>query len=967
MIRFHFTQEQLVKIAKLSDQDIAKINKCRRDHNKLGFAYQLCFVRLFNRFPTQIPFEVLEEVVTYIGVQLDVPAKQIELYQHRRETITEHRKRIQHYLQIRLFHQAEIKHLEKFLYQEALQIESTDSLIVKATAFLKNKHILNPAEDTLKRLIKTQRVQARNFIFEKVSGDMSTQLKLELDKLLMVDDGLRSQISFLKETPKNPSENSMRMLAGKLRMIEATGAMRVDLGWINNNYKRYLSNYARKSDAHKLKELSPTRRYIALICFLRDTYQDTIDYLFDTYFKALTKVHNNADKEVEVYYKSKRKLTRFCLTNHKSLCQQLIDIHVGHSNFESLFTRFSESELLTQVEETEKLLSGHYSNSLNLVADRFSHLRKLVKPLLENFDYEVEPTGNEQLLEAMGIVRDLIHGIRRKVPEFTELDFLPKMVQRAIVENGEINRKKFETAVYIAIAENIKHGNIAIKGSRRFGKFDDFFMDTNIWEGIRDDFFRASAIPQNPDEVGDFLKIRLDTAFSHFFKQEKDNKFAKAGEDGWTLSIDSGEGMTAHQKEELEKLKQWLSKTMRTIKLPDLLIEVDNDLYLTDYFTPISKRGTRTPEEVCKILTTFLAYGCNIGPHIMAQITEDISYKQIKHLFDWQFTEEAHRKALAGVVNGISNIEVTKVWGEGKTSASDGQRFAFKRKTINRTYSHRFNDFAIEFYTFVADNFAPFYNLAKETTDRDSSKVLDGHLYNVSDLEIEEHYTDTHGHTEINFAAFAMLGISFSPRIRNIKDQRLYKIDPNRDYGSLKHLLSNQDRIINLNHITQQWDRMGQFYASFKTGHITASTGLKKLTALTSKNNFYKANLALGRILKTEHILYWMSDPLRRKRTRKGLLKVEQIHSLARDLRYGNRGKLKSKDLDELNSSGSCLTLIIASIIYWQAKEMSRVIAECKPEEAGVNVELLEHVSPIEWSNVILYGEYKLNRSLIKQ
>ena len=31
---------------------------------------------------------------------------------------------------------------------------------------------------------------------------------------------------------------------------------------------------------------------------------------------------------------------------------------------------------------------------------------------------------------------------------------------------------------------------------------------------------------------------------------------------------------------------------------------------------------------------------------------------------------------------------------------------------------------------------------------------------------LEEHYTDTHGYTEINFAAFAMLGKRFCPRIR---------------------------------------------------------------------------------------------------------------------------------------------------------------------------------------------------------
>ena len=54
-------------------------------------------------------------------------------------------------------------------------------------------------------------------------------------------------------------------------------------------------------------------------------------------------------------------------------------------------------------------------------------------------------------------------------------------------------------------------------------------------------------------------------------------------------------------------------------------------------------------------------------------------------------------------------------------------------------------------------------------------------------LELEEHYTDTHGYTEINFAAFAMLGKRFCPRIRKISKQRIYRIDTDRDYGVKKY------------------------------------------------------------------------------------------------------------------------------------------------------------------------------------
>ena len=62
-----------------------------------------------------------------------------------------------------------------------------------------------------------------------------------------------------------------------------------------------------------------------------------------------------------------------------------------------------------------------------------------------------------------------------------------------------------------------------------------------------------------------------------------------------------------------------------------------------------------------------------------------------------------------------------------------------------------------------------------------------------------------------------------------------------------------------------------------------------------------------------------------------------------------------------------CLTLIVACIIYWQAKDISRVIRTADPERHGIELSLLRHVSPIEWDNIVLYGEYVLNRRLVRR
>ncbi|MCY4584730.1 MAG: Tn3 family transposase [Bryobacterales bacterium] len=106
----------------------------------------------------------------------------------------------------------------------------------------------------------------------------------------------------------------------------------------------------------------------------------------------------------------------------------------------------------------------------------------------------------------------------------------------------------------------------------------------------------------------------------------------------------------------------------------------------------------------------------------------------------------------------------------------------------------------------------------------------------------------------------------------------------------------------------------------------------------------------------------WRSDSAR---TRRGLLKVEQLHALARDVYYGRRGRINARELHEQINSCSCLTLILACIIYWQAKQITRPLRSGDVAEEGIDATLLQHVSLIEWDNVILYGRYVLDRARV--
>ena len=125
--------------------------------------------------------------------------------------------------------------------------------------------------------------------------------------------------------------------------------------------------------------------------------------------------------------------------------------------------------------------------------------------------------------------------------------------------------------------------------------------------------------------------------------------------------------------------------------------------------------------------------------------------------------------------------------------------------------------------------------------------------------------------------------------------------------------------------------------SSLASGHTTASVALKRLVACSAKNRFYRANRDLGRVFKTEFLLSYLSEPQLRARIRRGLLKVEQLHALARDVYYGRRGRINARELHEQMNSCSCLTLILACIIYWQAKQITQTVPSGAVAEEGID------------------------------
>jgi TnpA family transposase len=141
----------------------------------------------------------------------------------------------------------------------------------------------------------------------------------------------------------------------------------------------------------------------------------------------------------------------------------------------------------------------------------------------------------------------------------------------------------------------------------------------------------------------------------------------------------------------------------------------------------------------------------------------------------WYLREETLEAAFTTLVNSHHTLPLSQAWGSGILSSSDGQRFPVSGK--NR-YARAFPPTlgygqGLTFYSWTSDQLSQYGSKPVIITARDAPYVLDAILGNETELASVEHTTDTAGATESIFALFDLLGLRFTPRLRDIGSRRL--------------------------------------------------------------------------------------------------------------------------------------------------------------------------------------------------
>jgi TnpA family transposase len=874
-----------------SKRDLEIINKRRREENRLGFAIQLAVLR-YPGWPYTHIKSIPDSVIHYLSKQIGVSPTSLSLYPLRENTLWDHLKEIRNDYELVTFTLKEYRMTFKHLHQFALENGDAINLLHECIDFLRKNKIILPAITTLERMVWEARSMAEKKLFNTVSQSLTNDQKEKLEEIITSmhpSESNKTILGWIKEPPGHPSPETFLKVIERLEYIREMELESVQISHLHRNRLLQLSRLGSRYEPYAFRDFQENKRYSILTVYLLQLTQELTDKAFEIHDRQILSLLSKGRKAQEEIQKQNGKKLNEKVIHFTNIGQALIKAKEENLDvFQVLESVIEWNFFVSSVEEAQELAGPADYDYLDLLQKRFYSLRKYTPTLLKVLKFH-STKANEPLLQAVEIIRGMNESGKRKVPYEAPVDFISKRWKKHLYEDdGTINRHYYEMAVLTELREHVRAGDVSIVGSRQYRDFEEYLFSEDTWNQTKENTRLSVSL-----SFEDYMTERTSSLNERLkWLSGNSNKLDGVSIEKGKLSISR---LEKDVPEEAKKFSSSLYQLLPRIKLTDLLIDVAYITGFHEQFTHASNNRKPDKEETIIIMASLLGMGMNIGLSKMAEATPGLTYKQLANVSQWRMYEEAMNKAQAVLVNFHHKLQLPFYWGDGTTSSSDGMRMQLGVSSLHADANpHYGTGKGTTIYRFTSDQFFSYYTKIIHTNSRDAIHVLDGLLHHETDLNIEEHYTDTAGYTDQIFGLTHLLGFKFAPRIRDLSDSKLFTIDKASEFPKLEPILRGQ---INTKIIEENYEDVLRLAHSLREGTVSASLIMGKLGSYSRQNGLATALREMGRIEKTIFILNYISDESLRRKIQRGLNKGEAMNALARAIFFGKQGELKERTI----------------------------------------------------------------------
>jgi TnpA family transposase len=861
LLAFPDTEEELIRHYTFSEPDMSTIRQRRGNHNRLGFAVQLCYLR-YPGFGLPTDAEPPMPLLSIVGRQLHIDPNIWQQYAQRSETRREHLAELQSWLGLTPFSISDYRRVVHHLTDVAQQTDRGIILAETLVEMLRQQCIILPALDVIERVCGEALTRGTRQVYKALTVPLADHHRHALDSVLINRDGCQyTVLTWLRQSPGPPKHKHILTHLERLKILRELLVPDELEHAVHQNRLLKLAREGGQMTAQHLRDLEPDRRHATLVATILDTRSTLIDEIIDLHDRFMGTRFSKAKRKHSDRFQESGKAINDKVRLYSRIGRALLEAkQSGGDPFAAIEAIIPWDLFSKSITDAETLAQPENFDFLSLIGDGFNQLRRYTPTLLEALTMKAAPSAQD-LLAGVEVLKGMNERQARKVPDDAPTSFVRKRWESLVQTPDGLDRRFYELCVLSELKNALRSGDIWVQGSRQFKDFEEYLLPVPRFSVLRERKELGLVIETNCER---FLEGRLALLERELATVER---LAAANELPDAAITSSGAlkitPLDNAVPDEAEALMQQAYNLLPHLKITELLQEVDGWTGFTRHFKHL-KNGNPA-EDQSLLLTTILADAINLGLSKMAESCPGSTYAKLTWLQAWHIRDETYTAALAELTNAQFRQPFAAYWGDGTTSSSDGQNFKAGGRgqfagQVNLKYGP---EPGVQFYTHISDQYAPFHTKVINATVRDATHVLDGLLYHESDLRIEEHYTDTAGFTDHVFALMPPLGFRFAPRIRDLADKRLYICGNAKQYPTLTGLIGGN---VNVKQIRAHWDEILRLAASIKQGTVTASLMLRKLGSYPRQNGLAVALRELGRIERTAFMLDWMQHVELRRR-----------------------------------------------------------------------------------------------------
>jgi TnpA family transposase len=952
------TPEQLSRYFHLDDHDRQLVNAHRGDHNRLGFAIQLCTARFLGTFLEDLS-DVPVGIINGLAHQLEI--EQLSCFFHYRDSETrwDHAAEIRQHCGLRDFSEPGAQfRLNRWLY--ALCWTGTDRpgvLFDRATSWLIAQKVLLPAVTTLERHVAHLRSRVEERVWSMLAAAASRETQPKLEALLEIPDG--GHQSLLDRLRKGPYRRSAPELVRALDRVEEVRRLGIDVSVaqrIPTGRLHTLARFANTAKVSVIRRLPESRRLATLVAFASNLEAAALDDALDLLDILLTEMFSDAARESDKARLRTIKDLDAAAIQLTQVCRLVLDSKLQDAELRStIFKALEREELEAAVSQVDSLVRPPEDVYYRELVGSYARVRRFLPPLLRTIQFEGTPAG-ESVLEAIKYLRQVEQDAAKASDAPAAI--VSQGWRRYIGAGEDYDQKAYVFCCLDRVRAALRRRDIFIAPSVRHADARLGLLSPSAWNAARPTICRSLGHSFSADETISALSRALDQTYRTVAENLPSNPGVRVeqvdGKDDLVVTpIDR-----LDEPDSLVKLRAAVNARLPRVDLPEVLLEIAARTDFTAKFTHVSERESRMQDLAMSLCANLIAEACNIGPEPL--IRNDVPALRRGRL-SWVnqnfIRNETLVEANACLVAAQNQIPLVHRWGGGEVASADGLRFVVPVKTLHAGPNPKYFGYehGATYYNLVSDQFTGLNAIVIPGTLRDSLYLLAVVLEQQTELHPTEIMTDTGAYTDVVFGLFWLLGYRFCPRIADIGGARFWRIDPSADYGLLNGIARHR---IRTKLVEENWDDMLRLAGSLKLGTVQAISIMKTLRVDDHPAKLAQAVAEVGRIDKTIHALSYISDENKRRRILTQLNRGEDRHKLARAVFHGRRGELRQRYQEGQEDQLGALGLVVNAIILWNTLYINAALEQLAGDGYIIREEDVARLSPLVFDHINLLGRY---------